>query len=120
MAELAIQRLAIEAERFGRQRAIVAEALEHVENVAALDFFQRRQLARIASGNHDLRTAEVANLFGQIVDGELVVPGQGDRPLDDVSQLAHVARPRIGEQLVGDRFGNADHPFLRPGARKSR
>ena len=60
--ELAVQRLAIEAEDARRERLVAADRLEHAQDVAALDLVERRQLAGIVAGDDDVRALVVADL----------------------------------------------------------
>src|SRR5262245_18266449 len=50
--ELAVERLAIETERLRGERAVSADRLENVQDVALLDFLERDELGRVA-GRHD-------------------------------------------------------------------
>jgi dipeptidyl aminopeptidase/acylaminoacyl peptidase len=56
---------------------------------------------------------EGLHLLGQIDDGDLVVLGERDGPLHRVHELAHVARPRVRDELARGIRGDAVHRTLR-------
>ena len=58
--------------------------------------------------------AALAHVRRQIVAADQRALGQRDRALDDVLQLAHVARPAIGEQRLARRLVETAHPACRP------
>src|SRR5262245_24110571 len=72
MLQLAVQRLAIEAQDACGSRLVPARGLEHALDVAPLHFLERRQLAGIVGGDHDVRGAIAAHAFGQVLDGDLL------------------------------------------------
>src|SRR5262249_20165409 len=63
--ELAVERLAVEAEGPRSERLVAAERLQHAQDVAPLDFFQGRQLRRVLARQHDVRAAVGADTIRQ-------------------------------------------------------
>jgi len=99
--ELPVQRAPVETEHLCGQRLVSAHGLEDAQDIPALDLFHRQKLRRIVALDSDARALELAHTLGQIVDADVVELRESDRALDAVLQLAHVARPRVREQLVG-------------------
>ena len=97
--ELAVERLAIEAEHLRRERLVAADGLEHAQDVAALDLLHRHELGGIVAGDDDVR-APVARGPSRAGRRPTICSkrGERDRALDAVLQLAHVARPGVGER----------------------
>src|SRR3954447_25922130 len=73
--ELAIQGFSIDREELRGERSVVTGGLEDAQDVAALDLFERHDVARILGGEDDVRRLVRADFLGQIVDRELVVAG---------------------------------------------
>src|SRR5438445_615160 len=107
--ELAVERLAIEAEHLRRPRPVPADRLHHAQDVAPLDLLERDQLLGIAARDHHVRAAVVADALGQIVHPDALAGGQRHRALHAVLQLADVPRPGVGEQPLRHRRREAAH-----------
>ena len=103
-------------------------ASQHLADVAALHLVERDQLARRSSVAITIvRALVLADLRRQIVDGDLVEPAQRDRALDAVLELAHVARPVVGDaaararraEMPGDRLARARRDAARGSAARA-
>src|SRR5437870_9434127 len=99
--ELAVEGLAIEAEDLCRERPVASHALEHAEQVPALHLVERHELSD-AVALWRMRGPARPEVLRQVVDGDRVVAGEGHGMLDAVLELAHVARPGVGEETLGD------------------
>ncbi len=75
------------------QRFVASCGLEHLEDVALLDLFERHELAQVVARNDDVSRFEAPYPFGEIVDGDVIESRERDRSLDGVPELAHVAGP---------------------------
>src|SRR6266478_5202255 len=100
LLELAVERLAADPEHPRGERLAPADRLHHTQDVAALDLLERRELGRIVARDEHVRALEAADLLREIVEADRLVPREGDRPLDAVLELAHVAGPDVGEQAL--------------------
>src|SRR5437867_10585776 len=98
--ELAVERLAAEPEHPPGERLAPADRLHHAQDVAALDLLERRELGRIVARDEHVRALEAADLLREIVEADRLVPREGDRPLDAVLELAHVAGPDVGKEAL--------------------
>src|SRR5438876_11232684 len=107
--ELAVERLAVEAEHLRRPRPVPADRLHHAQDVAPLDLLERDQLLRIVARDHHVRAAVVADALGQIVHPDALAGGQRHRALHAVLELADVPRPGVGEEPLRHRRREAAH-----------
>src|SRR5882724_4891895 len=107
--ELAVERLAVEAEHLRRPRPVPADRLHHAQDVAPLDLLERDQLLGIVACDHHVRAAVVADALGQIVHPDALAGGQRHRALHAVLELADVPRPGVGEEPLRHRRREAAH-----------
>ena len=110
LVELAIQRLAIEAEALRGARLVAGLVLEHALDELALELGERHPARD--RGAEEVGGPALAHVRRQIVVGDQLALAQRDAALEHVHQLAHVAGPVIGEQQVL-RLGRQAHPARR-------
>src|SRR5262249_62100416 len=93
------QRVAMHAEDASRARAIPILALEGAQHVGLLEAVTRvleRQRDRAAVASRALIDLVNGEVDGQIVEPDHGAGGEGDTPLHDILELAHVAGPVVG------------------------
>src|SRR5262245_38386533 len=83
-------------------------------DVAPFELVQGNELI-VVERNGNAPLAPLHDLVGEVRAGEVVVDGEGDRALDDVVELTHVARPVVVEEMLPDGRGEADDWLLRLG-----
>ena len=88
-----VQRPAIDAHHFGCPRTIPADGVEHVQQVASLDFVKARQIRKELRGH--VIAAPSARCERQIRLVNHRIPAEQHEPFYRVFELAYVARPRI-------------------------
>src|SRR6202795_1159296 len=103
--ELAVEVAALDAELLGRAghvplvRAQLAQDVGALEGVAGV--LELPVALQVVAG---LRVFAGAERWRQVLWTDDVAGGHDDQPLDHVAELAHVARPVVGEE-VGERLG---------------
>ena len=83
--EFSIKRLAAHAEYPSGQCPVAPDRLQGVEDITPLDLLHRHQFGRVHTANDRVWAAVAADLFGDVVDGELLVAGQCHCMLDRVA-----------------------------------
>src|SRR5688572_31261931 len=78
--QLPIERLPVDAEHARRAGPVVADRVEHAEDVPPLDLRERHELAR-ALAVQPRASAESPDAIGEILDRDLVAPHERDRAL---------------------------------------
>src|SRR5205807_664172 len=121
LAEVVVERGAVDAERAGRAGDVPVAALDGGDDLVLLLLLEpglerprpsaarrrRRDLGRGArSGGEALRGAPAEV---EIRGEDLGAAGDDDRALDDVLELAHVARPVVGGERADRRGLEAAH-----------
>jgi len=102
------------AEHLRRLGLAAADGLHHAQDVAPLHLLQRDELGGVVAGDEHVRAAVAPDLLGQIVDGDLLVAREGDRPLDAVLELSNVSRPVVVDHLLERPPGDADLSVVFP------
>src|SRR5690606_16005242 len=96
----AVERPAIDPEHPGGLRLVATGRRQDLAHVATLELGQRDQLGGGVGAYDHARALVIADLFRQLVYGDLVVPGERYRALDAVLEFAHVPGPVIVDQLA--------------------
>src|SRR4030095_5676250 len=112
--ELAVERLARDAEDLSGGRLVAADGLEHAQDVAPLDLRQRHEIRGVVAQDEHGRAPVVPDRLRQVFHDDALVLRQRDRALDAVLQLADIARPAGGEELLRRR--GRDAPYRTFGA----
>ena len=97
LLHLAVERRPVQPEDLRRLLLVPVRALQRLQDRHLLDLGQRA-----VRRNHELRGRRAlgAQRLRQIVDGDLGALGDQHAALDDVLQLADVARPAVADQHV--------------------
>src|SRR5450432_3231447 len=103
--ELSIHGSAIEAEQLCSARLVALDQGKYAVDVTALELVHTDDLGHFVDCNHEAVRRVAPHVLRQIVDRDLIEAGEGYCSLHAIFQLAHVARPVVGEQLLGCAFG---------------
>ncbi|EDO26491.1 predicted protein, partial [Nematostella vectensis] len=101
LTQLAVQGVAADAQLLGAAAHLPVLRLQHREQRLAFGIAQLVGLGRRQQGQ---RRAGMANLGGQLGVADHAVFTQRAEGTQHIAQLAHIARPRIGEQRLAGRI----------------
>src|SRR5207245_2391259 len=112
--ELVAEGLAVEAKHLRSDRFVTAHRLHHAENVTALDLLQRHERRGIVDLDPDARAMLASQLLRQIVEGDQLGAGDGNRALHAVLELPYVACPGVSQEPLRSLRRETDHALARP------